>query len=442
MAGFRSVTMAGLASLMAAAPWAGVARAQPVYQPTQQQQSDQPPPNDQPQPGAQPQQPQAPAPQPGDQSGQPGQQQGAPTPYTTAQLDQMLAPVALYPDTLLSDVLMASTYPIQLVEAQRWLSNPHNAAIHGDALVTALQPMTWDPSVKSLVPFPQIIKQMNDQLDWTQSLGTAFAYQQADVMERVQALRHQSEDCGKLASTPKMKVAHDGPAITIAPADPAVVYVPVYNPAVVYGTWAYAAYPPFYFAPPPGFYIGAVGLDIGFSVGFGIVDPLWGWGYPVWGSHSIFVNNAYYSRISYNHAGFAGGAWHHEGPVGFHGGGFRGGAAGFHGGAAGFHGGAAGRSFAGARGGAAHAAARGTGHAAASHGGARGFGGGHSFAGGSHGAARATSHAAGGYGGAHGGGGRAVSHGASFHGGGGAHGGGAPRGGGGHSASRGGGHHR
>src|SRR5271154_1103888 len=180
-----SVAMAGLLPLMTLAPWA--IQAQPAQQADQQQQP-------------QPDQP---------QQGQP--QQPAPTPYTQAQLDQMLAPVALYPDTLLGDVLMASTYPIQLVEAQRWLQDPHNAQIHGDSLVEALQPMTWDPSVKSLVPFPQIVKQMNDQLDWTQSLGSAFANQQAEAMERVQALRLQAETAGTLASTPQLRVVHEGP---------------------------------------------------------------------------------------------------------------------------------------------------------------------------------------------------------------------------------------
>jgi hypothetical protein len=448
----KSVAMVGLLPLMALAPW--TIQAQPVYQPQQAQQAtdqQQPPPD-------QAQQPPAAAGAP-DQSQQPGQpQQPAPTPYTQAQLDQMLAPIALYPDTLLGNVLMASTYPIQLVEAQRWLQDPHNAAIHGDSLVEALQPMTWDPSVKSLVPFPQIVKQMNDQLDWTQSLGTAFSYQQADVMERVQALRHQAEDCGKLTTTAQLKVSHEGPAVVIEPANPSVVYVPVYNPQVVYGTWAYAAYPPLYFPPPPGFFVGPVGIGIGFSIGFGIVDPFWGWGHPVWGSHSIVVNNAYYSRISYNHGGFAGGTWHHNGPVGFHG---PAGAAGFRdpGGlhtAAAFHGAAASHGFAGA--GARGAASRGfagsrnaAGHGGVSHAASRGFGGGRSFAGANHGAGHA---AAGHFGG--GGRGAGPSHAAAFHGGaarggfggGGhaaAHVGGGGRGGGGHGGGGhggGGGHHR
>lgn len=236
--------------------------------------------------------------------------------YTTAQLDQMLAPIALYPDTLLTQILMASTYPIQIVEAERWLKDPSNAALQGDALVAALQPLAWDPSVKSLVPFPQILKELADQLEWTQSMGTAFTNQQTEVMVRVQALRHQAESAGKLASTQQQRVVHDGSAVVIEPTNPAMVYVPVYNPVEVYGPWAYAGYPPYYFPPYPGFYVGPVGIGIGFSVGFGVVGPLWGWGSPAWGSNSVFINSGRYSQISYNHVGYAGTSWHHAGPVG------------------------------------------------------------------------------------------------------------------------------
>ncbi len=311
----RSVAMAGLLPLLGLVPVVGVA--QQVYQPAAQPEAPPPPA----QPGMQAQ----PAP--------------AASAYTPAQLDQMLAPVALYPDALLTQVLMAATFPVQIVEADRWLQNPANAAIRGDALVGVLTPLPWDPSVKSLVPFPQIVKQMNDNLDWTQSLGTAFVDQQGDVMARVQVLRAQAAAAGTLVSTPQLRVVHESAAWIIEPADPAVVYVPVYNPTLVYGRWAYADYPPLYFAPAPGFFVGDVGPGIGFSVGFGVVGPLWGWGHPSWGGGGVVINNSYYSRISYNHASFAGGAWRHEGPVGLvHGAGFHGpGGPGFHGGA-GFHG--------------------------------------------------------------------------------------------------------
>jgi hypothetical protein len=249
-----------------------------------------------------------------------GTQQAAAA-YTTAQLDQMLAPIALYPDTLLADILMAATFPVEVVEAERWLARPSHARLRGDALVAALQPLPWDPSVKSLVPFPAILKQLNDQLDWTESLGTAFATQQPDVMAEVQVLRHQCEASGKLVTTPQLRVRHQETAVIIEPADPAVVYVPVYNPVEVFPGWAYPAYPPYYFPPYPGFYAGTVGIGIGFSVGFGVIGPLWGWGYPSWGGGGVFIDSGRYSRISYNHVGYAGGTFQHQGAIGRVGGG-------------------------------------------------------------------------------------------------------------------------
>ncbi|MGB8841512.1 MAG: DUF3300 domain-containing protein, partial [Aliidongia sp.] len=236
--------------------------------------------------------------------------------YTTAQLDQMLAPIALYPDTLLTNILMASTYPVEVIEAERWLTKPSHAALHGDALVAALQPLQWDPSVKSLVPFPEVLKQLNDQLDWTQSLGNAFANQQTAVMAEVQVLRRQCEASGKLTTTPQLRVRHEASAVIIEPADPAVVYVPVYNPVEVFSGWAYPEYPPYYFPPYPGFFVGPVGIGIGFSIGFGVVGPLWGWGYPAWGAGNVFIDSGRYSQISYNHAGYSGSTFHHEGAVG------------------------------------------------------------------------------------------------------------------------------
>jgi Protein of unknown function (DUF3300) len=242
--------------------------------------------------------------------------QSADAGYTTAQLDQMLAPIALYPDTLLANILMASTFPVEIIEAERWLSKRSHAALRGDALVAALQPLPWDPSVKSLVPFPAILKQLDEQLDWTQSLGNAFANQQAAVMAEVQVLRRQCEASGKLTTTPQLRVRHEESAVIIEPANPAVVYVPVYNPVEVFGGWPYPAYPPFYFPPYPGFFVGSVGIGIGFSVGFGVVGPLWGWGYPSWSGGGIFIDSGRYSRISYNHVGYAGGTFHHQGAIG------------------------------------------------------------------------------------------------------------------------------
>jgi Protein of unknown function (DUF3300) len=126
--------------------------------------------------------------------------------YTTAQLDQLLAPVALHPDQLLGQILMASTYPLEVVEAARWVEDPNNARLKGDQLAAALQDKDWDPSVKSLAPFPQILRMMDDRLDWMQKLGDAFLAQQDEVMDSVQRLRRQAEEAGTLQSSPQQTV--------------------------------------------------------------------------------------------------------------------------------------------------------------------------------------------------------------------------------------------
>jgi hypothetical protein len=245
----------------------------------------------------------------------------APAPFTDAQLDQMLAPIALYPDQLLTQVLMASTFPDQLVDAQKWLQDSGNAALKGDDLVNALQPLPWDPSVKSLVAFPQIIAMMINHLDWTQALGTAFASQEVQVFARVQSLRDRAKQAGFLKSSSQIAVSEQDSDIVIEPANPDEVFVPVYNPADVYGAWPDNAYPPVYLPPPPGFYEGALGAGIGFSIGFGIVAPLWGWGRPNWHSHEVVIDPGRYQRITtqtyitQNHINIEGGAWHRSGPI-------------------------------------------------------------------------------------------------------------------------------
>src|SRR5579863_7393133 len=161
----------------------------------------------------------------------------APAALSSAKLDQMLAPIALYPDQLLLELLMASTFPQQVIDAGNWLQDGNNAALSGDALVAALQPLPWDTSVKALVAFPQLVKMMNDHLDWTEALGTAFANQQVAVMARVQFLRQRSFAAGRLASTPQLRVEPQDGDIIIEPADPSMIYVPVYNPAEAYGEW-------------------------------------------------------------------------------------------------------------------------------------------------------------------------------------------------------------
>ncbi len=225
--------------------------------------------------------------------------------YSVEQLDALLAPIALYPDQLLVQILMASTYPLQVVEAARWVDDPANKSLTGDALAAALAPLNWDPSVKSLVPFPQVLEMMNSQLDWLQQLGYAVSVQQSAVMDSVQRLRRQAQAAGQLQSTPQQVVTTQDEAVVIAPAQPNVVYVPTYNPTIVYGAWPYPAYPPIYLPPPPAYYVGtALAAGIAFGVGVGIVGGLWGWATPRWGYGggygSVNVNVNRYNNINVN----------------------------------------------------------------------------------------------------------------------------------------------
>jgi len=208
---------------------------------------------------------------------------------TPEQLDQMLAPIALYPDQLLGQILMASTYPLEVVQADRWVKDPNNAALKDDQLANALAQVDWDPSVKALVPFPQILALMDERLDWTQNLGNAFLAQQGDVMDSIQRLRRQAQAAGNLQSTAQQTVTPTDGVITITPT----------NPTVAYGVWPYPAYPPIYLPPPPGFYVGpAIVSGIGFSIGFGIIGALWGWDSWDWGHHRLHVDANRYNVIN------------------------------------------------------------------------------------------------------------------------------------------------
>jgi len=187
--------------------------------------------------------------------------------FSDAQLDQMLAPIALYPDELLSQILMASTYPLEVVEAARWSrANPN---LLGDDAVSAVVSMDWDPSVKSLVAFPDILQQMDENLDWTQGLGEAFLGQQSGVMASVQRLRAAASQAGNLASSDEMAVSREGDGIAIDSSSPDTVYVPYYDPNAVYGTWWWPSYPPVYWAPWPGYYWAGYGFawTVGIPVG-------------------------------------------------------------------------------------------------------------------------------------------------------------------------------
>ena len=194
------------------------------------------------------------------------------------QLDQLVAPIALYPDPLLAQVLMASTYPLEVVQADRFAKG--NKALKGDQLSDALAKQDWDASVKELVSTPTVLAMMNDKLDWTEALGDAVLAQQADVMDAIQRLRAKAQANGKLETTKQQKVTvtQDAaqPVIVIEPASPDVVYVPYYDPAVVYGAWSYPAYPPYYFPPPPGYIVGgAIVSGLAWGAAFAVGHEIW-----------------------------------------------------------------------------------------------------------------------------------------------------------------------
>jgi uncharacterized protein DUF3300 len=241
--------------------------------------------------------------------------------FTPEQLEQVAAPIALYPDSLLAQVLMASTYPLEVVQAARFVKvNPN---LKGDQLNERLKEENWDDSVKSLVNFPQVLSLMDQKLDWTQKLGDAFLGQQKELLDAVQRLRARAQKEGNLKSTPEQKVtvepaaaAAPAPAapgqpppapqtvvvqqqpaqvITIEPTNPQVVYVPSYNPTVVYGAWPYPASPPYY-PYPPGYAFGAAALSFGVGMAVGAAV----WGNTNWHGGEVNINNSNYQNFSNN----------------------------------------------------------------------------------------------------------------------------------------------
>ena len=231
--------------------------------------------------------------------------------FAPGQLDQMLASIALYPDPLLTQILTAATYPLEVVDADRWVHSGANASLRGDQLVQALAAQVWDPSVKSLVPFPQILALMDQHLDWTQNLGNAFLAQQADVMASIQRLRQAAMAAGQLQSTPQAAVTQDGPYIDIEPTNPAELYIPVYQPSI-YGAWPDPDYPPYFWGTPPGLAIGVTVGGIAFGVGLGIVDSLWNWGDWDWRNHDVRVDPNRFNRINAGRPPIAGNQWQHD----------------------------------------------------------------------------------------------------------------------------------
>ncbi|MCC6194278.1 MAG: DUF3300 domain-containing protein [Burkholderiales bacterium] len=227
--------------------------------------------------------------------------------FSQEELDQLLAPIALYPDALMAQVLMASTYPLEIVQAARWVkANPN---LKDKALEDALQQQPWDASVKSLAVFPQVLTMMSEKLDWTQKLGDAFLAQQQDVLATAQALRQKAVAQGSLKDSKEQKVVstteNNTTVIKIEPTNPEVVYVPTYNPTVVYGAWPYPAYPPYYYYPP-GYVAG--GALLGFTAGVIVGGALWG--NVNWGGGDININTNRYNN--FNRTNISNGKWNHN----------------------------------------------------------------------------------------------------------------------------------
>jgi hypothetical protein len=233
--------------------------------------------------------------------------------FKPEELDQMLAPIALYPDALLSQILMASGYPLEIVEAARW--SKANPALKSDAAVQAVKDKDWDTSVKSLVAFPDVLANLNEHLDWTQKMGDAMIAQESDVADSIQRLRAKASAAGNLQTTPQQTVTTQGSGdsiqYVIQPTNPEVVYVPSYSPSWAYGAWPYPAYPPVYYP-----FAGALARGFFWGVGFAAAGAMfggWNWGGRGNSYVNVNVNRAvnidnHFNRNNIN----ADGRWKHD----------------------------------------------------------------------------------------------------------------------------------
>ncbi|TCG06704.1 hypothetical protein BZM27_24460 [Paraburkholderia steynii] len=259
----------------------------------------------------------------------PGSESLGPAPFKPEEIEALVAPIALYPDSVLAQALMASTYPLEIVHAARWVkANPN---VKGDAALKAVENQPWDTSVKSMVAFPQILEPMSDKLDWTQRLGDAFLAQQKEVFAAVQRLRTRAQESGNLKSNEQQNVVVEpAPAgaqtgtstiVRIEPANPQVIYVPAYNPTVVYGAWGYPAYPPYYWPPYPAYYPGyypGAALATGFAWGIGLAaaGAIFSNCNSCWGGGDVNINVDKAANINRNFdrskVQGQGGRWQHE----------------------------------------------------------------------------------------------------------------------------------
>lgn len=222
--------------------------------------------------------------------------QSAHTTSPSHDLDQLVAPIALYPDALVAQVLAAATYPTEIVEADRWLED--HSSLKGADLAKAVDQQPWDPSVQALTQFPGVLTMMDKNLSWTSALGDAYGNNQATVMEAVQRMRHQAQQAGNLKTTPQEIVTTQDATIAIAPADPETVYVPEYDPWLVYGD-PLAFYPGW--VEVPGLFYDGPGIFFGVGIGIGVFGGF-GWGWHHWGAdwHHHFVSLDHHHFVSHS----------------------------------------------------------------------------------------------------------------------------------------------
>jgi len=232
-----------------------------------------------------------------------------PTPGA-AMLDQLVAPVSLYPDDVLAQIFAAAGFPVQVVQADRWISQPDNATLTNGALAASVAGQGWDASVQALIPFPQVLQMLDQHLDWTQQLGEAFIAHPQDVMDAVQRLRHRAQQAGTLQVSPEQSVVGEGGDVTISPTNGQEIYIPSYDPDCVYGPWPYPAPGPVDFGPWSGV-CNATDDTLAYGDGSYLPFGFFLWGDFDWRHHGIRIDR---ERYALAHPGRLQNSeyWHHE----------------------------------------------------------------------------------------------------------------------------------